>query len=224
MCSSTSSTPRKARCLTSWSACVTTEWPATASWPPGWWSWVCPVTYDEVVAEASAEERVGRPHFGAVLTRNGATTSVADAFRQVAGCRSPGPRPQGTGHPCRGRGPGSGFGRGSGACPPPVPRPRPRRPLLGGRRAGRSGLRRDRSGSTGATPRPSGPRSARSPAVMIWCRLVVPTTTERPSRTSPSGRGPGDLKVPDDVLSRLEAAPTVAPRSVAPLRGRRRSF
>ncbi len=39
-----------------------------------------PVTYDEVVAEASAEERVGRPHFGAVLTRNGATTSVTDAF------------------------------------------------------------------------------------------------------------------------------------------------
>jgi predicted metal-dependent phosphoesterase TrpH len=39
-----------------------------------------PVTYEEVVAEAAGEKSVGRPHFGAVLTRKGATASVADAF------------------------------------------------------------------------------------------------------------------------------------------------
>jgi predicted metal-dependent phosphoesterase TrpH len=38
------------------------------------------VTYDEVVAEASHEESVGRPHFAAVLVRHGEAESVPDAF------------------------------------------------------------------------------------------------------------------------------------------------
>ena len=39
-----------------------------------------PITYDEVLAEASSEEGVGRPHFGAVLVRHGAAESIPDAF------------------------------------------------------------------------------------------------------------------------------------------------
>jgi 3',5'-nucleoside bisphosphate phosphatase len=38
------------------------------------------VTYDELVAEASSEESVGRPHVAAVLVRHGAAESVPDAF------------------------------------------------------------------------------------------------------------------------------------------------
>ena len=48
-----------------------------------------PLTYDEVVAEAAGEDSVGRPHFAAVLTRNGATSSVADAFDRWLGTGRP---------------------------------------------------------------------------------------------------------------------------------------
>jgi predicted metal-dependent phosphoesterase TrpH len=44
-----------------------------------------PVTYDEVVAEAAGEESAGRPHVAAVLVRNGAATSVPDAFDRWLG-------------------------------------------------------------------------------------------------------------------------------------------
>ncbi|HVX23085.1 MAG TPA: PHP domain-containing protein [Acidimicrobiales bacterium] len=39
-----------------------------------------PITYDQVVAEAAAEESVGRPHVAAVLVRLGAADSIPDAF------------------------------------------------------------------------------------------------------------------------------------------------
>ncbi len=39
-----------------------------------------PITYDELVAEASGEEGVGRPHVAAVLVRHGAAESIPDAF------------------------------------------------------------------------------------------------------------------------------------------------
>jgi len=39
-----------------------------------------PITYDEVVAEASGEDSVGRPHVAAVLVRLGAADDIPDAF------------------------------------------------------------------------------------------------------------------------------------------------
>lgn len=39
-----------------------------------------PVAWDEVVAEAGAEEGVGRPHFARVLVRHGQADDVSDAF------------------------------------------------------------------------------------------------------------------------------------------------
>jgi predicted metal-dependent phosphoesterase TrpH len=39
-----------------------------------------PVTYDDIVREAGAEARVGRPHVAALLVRQGLAESVADAF------------------------------------------------------------------------------------------------------------------------------------------------
>lgn len=47
-----------------------------------------PVTYEELVAEASSEETLGRPHVAAVLVRHGAASSIPDAFdRWLAGGR-----------------------------------------------------------------------------------------------------------------------------------------
>ncbi|MCL4446336.1 MAG: PHP domain-containing protein [Actinobacteria bacterium] len=39
-----------------------------------------PVSYEEVVAEATSEESVGRPHFAGVLVSKGAAESIEDAF------------------------------------------------------------------------------------------------------------------------------------------------
>jgi hypothetical protein len=49
-----------------------------------------PVTYDEVVAEAGGEENLGRPHFAAVLVRNGAAADRQDAFDRWLGQGRPG--------------------------------------------------------------------------------------------------------------------------------------
>jgi len=48
-----------------------------------------PVSYDEVVAEATGEESVGRPHFATVLVRLGAADSVPDAFDRWLGRGAP---------------------------------------------------------------------------------------------------------------------------------------
>jgi 3',5'-nucleoside bisphosphate phosphatase len=48
-----------------------------------------PITYDEVVAEAAGEESVGRPHFAAVLVRQGAADSTQDAFDKWLGAGKP---------------------------------------------------------------------------------------------------------------------------------------
>jgi predicted metal-dependent phosphoesterase TrpH len=48
-----------------------------------------PITYDEVLAEAGGKG-VGRPHFAAVLVRNGAAASIQDAFDNLLGKGSPG--------------------------------------------------------------------------------------------------------------------------------------
>lgn len=44
-----------------------------------------PITYEEVVAEASSEESAGRPHVAAVLVRLGAADSIPDAFDRWLG-------------------------------------------------------------------------------------------------------------------------------------------
>lgn len=48
-----------------------------------------PVTTEEVVAEAGGADGVGRPHVAAVLVRNGAASSVADAFDRFLGKGAP---------------------------------------------------------------------------------------------------------------------------------------
>jgi predicted metal-dependent phosphoesterase TrpH len=49
-----------------------------------------PITYDEVLAEAGGEENLGRPHFAAVLVRNGAADNLQDAFDRWLGQGQPG--------------------------------------------------------------------------------------------------------------------------------------
>jgi predicted metal-dependent phosphoesterase TrpH len=44
-----------------------------------------PITYDELLAAAATEENIGRPHFAAVLVANGAAESVPDAFDRWLG-------------------------------------------------------------------------------------------------------------------------------------------
>ena len=48
-----------------------------------------PITFDEVRAEAGGTT-IGRPHFAAVLVRNGAATSIQDAFDQYLAKGKPG--------------------------------------------------------------------------------------------------------------------------------------
>jgi predicted metal-dependent phosphoesterase TrpH len=48
-----------------------------------------PITYEEVLAEAGGRG-VGRPHFAAVLVRNGAADSIQDAFDRYLGAGAPG--------------------------------------------------------------------------------------------------------------------------------------
>lgn len=49
-----------------------------------------PITYEAVVFEAAGEESVGRPHFAKVLVRNGAASTISDAFDQWLGVGRPG--------------------------------------------------------------------------------------------------------------------------------------
>ncbi len=44
-----------------------------------------PITYDEIVAEAAAEESAGRPHVAALLVRRGFAESIPDAFDRWLG-------------------------------------------------------------------------------------------------------------------------------------------
>jgi predicted metal-dependent phosphoesterase TrpH len=49
-----------------------------------------PITYAEVVAEAGGEEGIGRPHFASVLTKAGAADSIQDAFDRYLANGRPG--------------------------------------------------------------------------------------------------------------------------------------
>jgi hypothetical protein len=58
-----------------------------------------PLTYEEVVATAASEESLGRPHFAAVLVDKGAADSIPDAFDRWLGHGQPAYVPKARVHP-----------------------------------------------------------------------------------------------------------------------------
>ncbi|HUZ09809.1 MAG TPA: PHP domain-containing protein [Acidimicrobiales bacterium] len=163
-----------------------------------------PVTYDEVLAEAAGEDSVGRPHFAAVLTRNGATTSVADAFDKWLGAGRPAHVPKARVAPAE----VASLARASGAVAVLA------HPLALGlapaelssavgelAEAGFAGVEAIYGRYT---------REERAALTELARRhdLVATGGSDHHGSTKPDltvGTGRGDLKVPDEVLERLAA-------------------
>jgi hypothetical protein len=162
-----------------------------------------PGDYEEVVAEASAEERVGRPHFGAVLTRHGAATSVADAFDRWLGDGRPAHVPKARVEPAL----VARLARASGGV---AVLAHPLSLGLTGDALSAAVGELAEAGLVGIEAiygRYSPPERAMLRDLARRHDLVATGGSDHHGATKPDltvGTGRGDLKVPDEVLARLE--------------------
>jgi predicted metal-dependent phosphoesterase TrpH len=163
-----------------------------------------PVTYDQVVAVAGGEEGMGRPHFAIALVEAGAAESIDDAFEKYLGNGRPGYVPKGRLEAAD----VARLARDSGGV---AVLAHPFSTGLAGAELARlvSGLADAGFGGLESIYGRYSPRQRQELGNLARrFDLVATGGSDHHGTTKPDlavGTGQGDLKVPDNVLTRLEA-------------------